>query len=103
MSVVKTRSFSIYLLKDDFNAQNALKDGTNLEPGIEANNLPENSILHILDNNPKPPWWAGYFGIGKPLNQVSKGALIFVPAGGRWFSLAEVVAFGTVVKGRIKY
>lgn len=88
MSVVKTRSFSIYLLKDDFNAQNALKDGTNLEPGIEANNLPENSILHILDNNPKPPWWAGYFGIGKPLNQVSKGALIFVPAGGRWFALS---------------
>lgn len=86
--MVKTRSFSIYLLKDDFNAQNSLKEGTNLESGIEATNLPADSILHILDNSPQPPWWAGYFGIGKPLNQVSKGALIFLPAGGRWFALS---------------
>lgn len=86
--MVKNRSFSIYLLKDGFNAQNALKDGTNLEPGVAASDLPEGAILYILDNKPKPPWWAGYFGIGKTLNQVSKGALIFVPANGRWFALS---------------
>lgn len=86
--MTKTHSFSIYLLKDAFNAQNALKDDTKLEAGVEANDLPEGSTLHVLDSNPYTPWWVSYFGIQKALNQVSKGAMIFLPAGGRWFALS---------------
>lgn len=85
--MTKTRSFSIYLLKDAFNAANALKDDTKLEAGVEATDLPDGATLHILDNPPYTPWWAGFFGIQKPLNQASKGAVIFLQASGRWFAL----------------
>jgi uncharacterized protein (TIGR04141 family) len=85
--MTKTRSFSIYLLKNAFNAANALKDDTKLDAGVEANGLPEGATLHVLDNDPKTPWWAGYFGIQKPLNQVSKGAIIFLQASERSFAL----------------
>jgi uncharacterized protein (TIGR04141 family) len=80
------------LLKDGFNAQNSLKEETNLQSGIDAVHLPEGSVLHILDNIPQPPWWTGYFGIIKPIRQVSKGALIFLAASERWF----VLCFGHV-------
>lgn len=85
--MTKTRSFSIYLLKDTFNAGNALKDDTKLEAGVEATGLPEGATLHVLDNQPYSPWWAGYFGIQKPLSQASKGAIIFMQASGRSFAL----------------
>lgn len=86
--MTKTRSFSIYLLKDAFNAQNALKDDTKLEAGVDANGLPEGAVLHVLDNTPYTPWWSGYFGIQKKLEQVSKGSIVFLPAAGRWFALS---------------
>lgn len=85
--MTKTRSFSIYLLKDTFNATSALKDDTKLEAGVDATDLPEGATLHILDNQPNTPWWAGFFGIQKPLNQASKGAIILLQASGRWFAL----------------
>jgi len=85
--MTKTRSFSIYLLKDDFNATNALKADTKLEAGVDANGLPEGATLHVLDNQPYTPWWASFFGIQKPLNQASKGAVIFLQASGHWFAL----------------
>jgi uncharacterized protein (TIGR04141 family) len=85
---IKTRSFSIYLLKGDFDATNALKEDTDLEAGAEATGLPEGAVLHILDKTPTKPWWAGYFGIKKNLSQVFKGAIVFLPAGERWFALS---------------
>lgn len=86
--MAKTRSFSIYLLKPTYNADNALKDDTKLEAGVGANSLPEGAVLHILDNPPYQPWWTGYFGIQKELRQVSKGAIVFLPAADRWFALS---------------
>lgn len=85
--MTKTRSFSIYLLKDTFDAGNALKDDTKLEPGVDATDLPEGATLFVLDNQPYTPWWAGFFGIQKQLNQASKGAIIFLQASGRSFAL----------------
>lgn len=85
--MTKTRSFSIYLLKASVDGADALKDDTKLEAGIEATGLPEGATLHVLDNEPYTPWWAGFFGIQKQLNQASKGAIIFLQAGGRWFAL----------------
>jgi uncharacterized protein (TIGR04141 family) len=84
----KTRSFSIFLLKNDFDSTNSLKEDANLEPNLDASELPEGATLYILDNDPKPPWWKSYFGITKNLLQVSKGALVFLSAKGRWFALS---------------
>jgi uncharacterized protein (TIGR04141 family) len=85
--MTKTRSFSIFLLKDAFSAGNALKEDTKLEAGVDAADLPEGAVLHVMDNQPYTPWWSGYFGIQKPLSQASKGAIVFLQASGRWFAL----------------
>ncbi|MDP3908352.1 DUF6119 family protein [Novosphingobium sp.] len=86
--MTKTRSFSIFLLKDGVDATNALKDDHALEEGVASENLPEGAVLYVLDNVPRPPWWRAYFGVQKDLNQVSKGALVFLQASGRWFALS---------------
>jgi uncharacterized protein (TIGR04141 family) len=84
----KSRSFSIYLLKEGFDATNALKEEHELEEDINAEALPEDATLFVLDNDPHPPWWKNYFGIKKALNQVTKGALIFLPVKKRCFALS---------------
>lgn len=84
----KCRSFSMYLLKSGYNAKNALKKDHTLDDAVEAENLPSKATLYVLDNDPKPPWWKGYFGIKKTLNQVTKGALIFLPIKGHCFALS---------------
>lgn len=83
----KSHSFSIYLLKKGFNENNALKEDHKLDAKT-ANNLPAESKIFILDNTPRPPWWRNYFGIADNLNQVSKGALVFLPIDGRCFALS---------------
>jgi uncharacterized protein (TIGR04141 family) len=86
--MTKTRSFSIFLLKEGFDATNALKEDNTLHTDVIGDNLPEGAVLFVLDNPPHPPWWKSYFGLQKDLSQVSKGALVFVPAQGRWFALS---------------
>lgn len=84
----KSHSFSIYLLKRDFNASNALKDDHKLDDKVEVTDLPDGAALFVLDNPARPPWWRNYFGIQKELSQVSKGALVFLPVGRRCFALS---------------
>jgi uncharacterized protein (TIGR04141 family) len=86
--MARSRSFSIYLLKSGFNATNSLRDDHPLESDAHATRLPEGAVLYVLDSSPRPPWWRGYFGIRKMLLQQLKGALVFVPAKGRWFALS---------------
>jgi len=86
--VARSRSFSIYLLKKGFDATNSLREGHALEEGVHAAALPEGATLFVLDSEPRPPWWRGYFGIRKTLFQQVKGALVFLPAKGRWFALS---------------
>jgi uncharacterized protein (TIGR04141 family) len=85
--MTKARSFSIYLLKEAFAGPFALKDDNKLEAGVASDQLPEGASLYILDSAPKIPWWKTFFGVQKEMWQVSKGALVFLPAGGRWFAL----------------
>jgi len=84
----KSRSFSIYLLKQGKDATNSLKADHRLEEGVPATNLPAGSTLFVLDNVPRDPWWKSYFGVTKPLKQATKGALIFLPVGDRCFALS---------------
>ena len=84
----KSRPFSIYLLKEGYDPSNALKADHGLEDEVAATSLPEGASLFVLDNAPRTPWWKDYFGISKTLNQVTKGALIFLPVRDRWFALS---------------
>jgi len=90
--MTKTRSFSIYLLKEGYNATNALRDEHSLDGGIEALHLPDGAQLLVLDGEPRPPWWRSYFGIQIDLIQASKGALLVLPVADRCFA----VCFGHV-------
>ena len=80
----KSRKFSIYLLKEGFDASNSLKDA--LQPS-GASKLPDNASIFVFDNESQPPWWRGYFGVTQQLSQTFKGAILFVPTGGRCFAL----------------
>lgn len=84
----KSRTFSIYLLKEGFNSTNALRGDHVLDDDVVAQGLPENSSLFILDSDPRPPWWKNYFRIEKNLWQVTKGALLFMQTEGRCFALS---------------
>lgn len=86
--MAKSRSFSIYLLKEGYSAANALRPGHALADNVVAGNLPDEAILYILDSVPRPPWWKEYFSVDKELTQVQKGALIFLPVQDRWFALS---------------
>jgi uncharacterized protein (TIGR04141 family) len=83
----KSRSFSIYLLKEGFSEATALKEDTKLEAGVAAGKLPSESTLHILDSPEYAPWWVEFFGVRKELRQSSKGAIVFLLTGGRCFAL----------------
>lgn len=83
----KSRSFSIYLLKDGFDASNALKEDHSLNASVDASNLPPGSTLYLLDSSPMPPWWKNYFGITEALHQVLKGAILFLPIEHKCFAL----------------
>ena len=83
----KTHSFSIYLLKEGFDATNALKEDHALEDDVTGDDLPEGASLFVLDSDPMPPWWRSYFGIKKTLLQTLKAAVVFVPVGERTFAI----------------
>lgn len=86
--MAKSRGFSIYLLKEGYDAANALREDHALADDVGAQGLPEDASLFVLDSAPRPPWWKAYFTIEKELTQVTKGALLFMPVGGRCFALS---------------
>lgn len=84
----KSRSFSIYLLKEGYDGSNTLKDDHLLDGAVDALALPKGASLFVLDSPPRAPWWKNYFDVRKTLNQASKGALIFLPVEKRCFALS---------------
>lgn len=83
----KTRTFSIYLLKDGHDAESALKKDHTLEDDVVSGALPDGASLFVLDNPATPPWWRSYFGIQKQLRQTLKAAIVFLPVGERTFAI----------------
>jgi uncharacterized protein (TIGR04141 family) len=85
--MAKSRSFSIYLLKNGFDANNSLKKEHSLGNPIKANNLPDGAILYLFDKKPNPPWWKSFWGITQDLQQTLKGSIVFLPVSNRTFVL----------------
>lgn len=86
--MAKSRGFSIYLLKEEFNYSNALKEDHSLELITEENtNLPANAIMYISDRPANAPWWKSYWGVQKNLIQTQKGALVFLKVNNRYVVL----------------
>ena len=90
--MAKSRSFSIYLLKQNFNPQNSLKEDHELElVDEENNNIPEGGVIYISDRPINVPWWKTYWGIERNLIQTQKGALVFLKIEETWI----VLTFGS--------
>lgn len=86
--MAKSRTFSIYLLKIGYNAQNALKEEHSLgEPLTSVEHLPAGATLYLADNISTEPWWKAYWGINHNLRQVLKGAIVFLPIDNRCVAL----------------
>jgi uncharacterized protein (TIGR04141 family) len=86
--MAKSHSFSIFLMKEGFDATNALKDDNILSSDFDASALPVDAELFVLDAPSKPPWWKAYFEIEGNLSQASKGALVVFPVQDRCFALS---------------
>jgi uncharacterized protein (TIGR04141 family) len=82
-----TRTFSIYLLKNGFDAESALDEKSMLGDPISDATLPIGATLYLHDGVPKDPWWKLYFDIRRELKQTSKSALVFLKADERTFAL----------------
>jgi len=85
--MAKSRSFSIFLLKDGFNAQNSLKEDHTLKECRKASNLPNGSVLYLSDKHPADPWWKTYWGISQDLKQTLKGAIVFISVSNSCFAI----------------
>ena len=90
--MAKSNTMSIFLLKDGVPFQEALRDfddmrgATPLEDLGVVNGL-TGSRLYIADYVSKAPWWKEYLLIDKNVKQESKGAILFLSAGGRNFAI----------------
>lgn len=90
--MAKSKNFSIYLLKNGFDARNSLKEGHNLRLLEEIDtNIPQGGIMYYGQNQTRAPWWKEYWGISLELRQTSVGAIVFLPVNDRWFA----ISFGT--------
>jgi uncharacterized protein (TIGR04141 family) len=83
----QTHSFSIYLLKSGFGADNSVKNVDRLLVPDNPGKIPSGAKLFVLDAPPHPPWWKDFWGIDLQLSQASKGALIILPIEERNFAL----------------
>ena len=86
--MAKSKNFSIYLLKNGFDARNSLKEGHNLRLLEEMDtNIPQGGIMYYGQNQTRAPWWKEYWGISLELRQTSVGAIVFLPVNDRWFAI----------------
>lgn len=103
MTKNKTNTFSIYLLKDQFNATNGLKHNHNLIEIKDATNLPKGASLFLGDNKPKEPWWKAYWGVNNDLEQSLKSAIAFIPIDSRCFAITFGHAYHKLKNESIEY
>lgn len=86
--MAKSRNFSVYLLKQGFNAENVLKDEHNLSRLTEEEtNIPEGGVMYVGQSPTRQPWWKEYWGINQELRQSSACAIVFLPVNDRWFAI----------------
>ncbi len=102
--MAKSRNFSVYLLKNGFNAQNSLKDEHHLILLNETNtSIPADGIMYYGQNPTKSPWWKEYWGINQDLRQTSVGAIVFLPVNNRWFAITFGASYHNLRENSYEY
>lgn len=86
--MAQSKNFSIFLLKENFNEENALKADHRLgDPVTDAKHLPQGATLYIDEPKEKNPWWKSYWGIQQDLKQTLCGAIVFIPVESHCFAI----------------
>ena len=102
--MAKSRNFSVYLLKNGFNAQNSLKEDHHLVRLDEADtNIPAGGIMYYGQNSTRAPWWKKYWGISQDLRQTSVSAIVFLPVNGWWFSITFGASYHNLKENSYEY
>lgn len=94
--MAKTRTFSIYLLKEGVTIANALKENHGLSrlDGSDSSLDEPNITIYLSETRTTPPWWKAYLGIEQDLNQRQEGALVFIPCCIEYITRIFVLTFG---------
>ena len=90
--MAKSNTMSIFLLKDGVSFHEALRDPDDMHGATQLEDLGVvnglvGSRLYIADYASKPPWWKEYLLVDRNIKQESKGAILFLSAGGRNFAI----------------
>lgn len=102
--MAKSKNFSVYLLKNGFNADNSLKDEHNLTLLNEANtHIPAGGIMYYGQNPTRSPWWKEYWGISQDLRQTSVSAIVFLPVNDRWFAVTFGASYHNLKENSYEY
>ena len=83
---MKSRTFTIFLLTEGVTLEKALVNADALELVSEATAIPSGSVLYLTKNEVRDPWWKGYLGLTRKLQQSYPGGVLFIPVGKRWFA-----------------
>lgn len=99
----KSHPFSIYLLKKNIIADDALATDHKLLEANHADRLPVGAKLYILNGERRRPWWTEFFGVRGELWQQFKGAILLLPVDDRWFALSFGPAAYQINDGSYEY
>lgn len=91
MNKQRTNTISIFLLKEGFTDNNALKDTKDLVKHTDCS-IPVGASLYLHAPQRKNPWWKSYLGIKADLSQSLNGAILFVSENQHHYA----VVFGNV-------
>lgn len=110
------QSFSIYLLKENFDNNNSIKKEylgklNKLKKEDWDSRHVSDGALYLQENEPKPPIWKQYFGINKDINNQIQGAVLFLPISiehngetiNRFFAITFGYAYHSLMKKSIDY
>ena len=94
--MAKTRTFSVYLLKEGVTINEAMKEDHGLSR-LDNNSYSlyeYNMTIYLSEARPTPPWWKNYLGIERDLSQRQEGALVFIPCNIESTTRIFVLTFG---------
>ena len=98
------QNFSIYLLKNGFDARNSLKEDNQLQLLEETDtSIPDGGIMYYGQNPTRTPWWKEYWGISQELRQTSVSAIVFLPVNNRWFALTFGASYHNLKENSYEY
>ena len=76
---MRSRTFTIFLLTEGLSPEKALVNIDALELVSGATAIPSGSVLYLTKNEVRDPWWKGYLGLSKKLQQSYPGGILFIP------------------------